>query len=304
MGRAPRYQEKIACRFFKVGICYNPGMNTSWRFWVIICFVLLYHPVEGVAQEQEILHGVSKLPLAGASALRGGEEKRLFKPSQMISVELSKKELKKIYWDGGHNRTFHCGCFFDKIQQLAPQICAHGAKGGNRVRDRKFLGWVHVVPAAAFAKPLKCWNEALCRRGRKSGDNGARCCNVLSQRFKKREADMHNLFPAIGRSDAEQMGSSPMFGGLEEYRFCSVESKPVMSPRPGARGDIARAYFYMSRQYKFAIAQDLEDRLRTWHLEDPPDKWEEERNILIEMVQGNRNPFIDHPELVERVKDF
>ncbi len=95
-----------------------------------------------------------------------------------------------------------------------------------------------------------------------------------------------------------------MFGGLEEYRFCSVESKPVLSPRPGARGDIARAYFYMSRQYKFAITEDLEDRLRTWHLEDPPDKWEEERNFLIEMVQGNRNPFIDHPELVERVKDF
>jgi len=298
-------------------------MDTSWRFWIIICIVLLYHPVEviaqarymggltlavlsspveGVAQKQEILHGVSKFPLAGASALRVGVIERFFKPSQMISVELSKKELKKLYLEGGHNRTLHCGCVFDNIQQVAPQACAHGVKGGDQVRDRKILGWTHAVPVAVFAKPLKCWNEALCKRGRVSGDNGARCCNVLSQKFKKREADMHNLFPAIG--DVEKMKSSPKFGGLEEYRFCSAQSKPVLRPRPGARGDIARAYFYMARQYNLTIAENLENQLRKWHLEDPPDKWEEERNSLIEMVQGNRNPFIDHPELVERMRDF
>jgi endonuclease I len=48
----------------------------------------------------------------------------------------------------------------------------------------------------------------------------------------------------------------------------------------------------------------LEENLRAWHFEDPPDKMEEIRNSLIEQVQGNRNPFIDHPEVVERMKDF
>ncbi len=247
---------------------------------------------------QEILLGVSKL------ALRGGVNARMFTPSQMISFELAKQELKKIYWEDGHNRTFHCGCSFDKILQLAPQFCVHGRKGGNRVRERKFLGWVHAVPVSIFAKPLKCWNEALCKQGKLSGDNGARCCKVLSQKFKKREADMHNIFPAISPSDQEEMEASPIFGGMTEYKFCSGPSEPVVNPRPGVRGDMARAYFYMSRQYKFAIPEDLEDRLRQWHLEDPPDTWEEERNSLIETVQGNRNPFIDHPEQVERVKDF
>jgi endonuclease I len=48
----------------------------------------------------------------------------------------------------------------------------------------------------------------------------------------------------------------------------------------------------------------LEENLRAWHFKDPPDKIEEKRNSLIEQVQGNRNPFIDHPEIVERVIDF
>ncbi len=258
-------------------------MNILWRFWVVTCLILLYHSVEAGAQEAF---------------------ERAFKPSQMISFELSKKELKKIYWQNGQNKTLHCGCLFDRIQQLAPQVCAHGTKGQTPVTERKILDWVHAVPVTTFAKPLKCWDEALCQGGRLEGENGSRCCNVLSQKFKKREADMHNLFPAIAPDDKEEIEPSLLFGGVEEYKYCSEPNKPVLNPRPGALGDIARAYFYMSRLYKFAIAQDLEDRLRNWHLEDPPDAWEEERNTLIEIVQGNRNPFIDHPEFVERVRDF
>jgi deoxyribonuclease-1 len=276
-------KRKTAKRYFGAGICYNPGMEISRRIAILICSILLYHPGQVGAQEAD---------------------ERMFRPSQMISFELSKKELKKIYWQDGQKRTFHCGCLFDKIQQLAPQVCLHGTKDGTRIRERKFLGWVHAVPVATFAKPLKCWNEALCRKGRIQKKNGARCCNVLSQKFKRREADMHNLFPAIALADEDEGGSSLLFGGMGEYRYCSADSKPAVNPRPGVQGDIARAYFYMSRLYKFQIPGDLEDRLRLWHLKDPPDTWEEDRNSLIEMVQGNRNPFIDHPERVERVRDF
>ena len=60
----------------------------------------------------------------------------------------------------------------------------------------------------------------------------------------------------------------------------------------------------MSFQYQIHIQNKLEDRLRIWHFEDPPDKAENKRNSLIELVQGNRNPFIDHPEIVERRARF
>ena len=44
--------------------------------------------------------------------------------------------------------------------------------------------------------------------------------------------------------------------------------------------------------------------LRIWNMMDPPEIWEMDRNSLIELKQGNRNSFIDHPELGERVLDF
>ena len=41
-----------------------------------------------------------------------------------------------------------------------------------------------------------------------------------------------------------------------------------------------------------------EAHLRNWHESDPVDDHKINRNNIIEEVQGNRNPFIDMPELV------
>lgn len=39
-----------------------------------------------------------------------------------------------------------------------------------------------------------------------------------------------------------------------------------------------------------------------WHLEDPVDDWERNRNDIIYYdYQNNRNPFIDHPEFVDEI---
>jgi hypothetical protein len=38
-----------------------------------------------------------------------------------------------------------------------------------------------------------------------------------------------------------------------------------------------------------------------WHQQDPVDDFEMDRNEVIYGYQGNRNPFIDHPEFVEDI---
>jgi deoxyribonuclease-1 len=225
----------------------------------------------------------------------------LFKPSAMVSIESSKKELKSIYMDGGQNKTIHCGCMFDRQLQVHPAVCEHAPKGMGRGKARQIVKWIHLVPVSVFAGPLRCWNEAVCTRSGGSSEKGRDCCGEISPKFKSMHADMHNLFPSVAVGTGAEID---IFGGKEEYSLCTNTDSSTVEPRTGLRGEIARAYFYMSVQYRFPISEDLEDRLRMWHLKDPPNRWEEERNTSIEIVQGNRNPFIDRPELVERVQDF
>ncbi len=93
----------------------------------------------------------------------------------------------------------------------------------------------------------------------------------------------------------------------------------LWKPRAEVNGDVARMIFYMATRYeghdgdpdlepidyipsdnytKDPIHALLTDLL-AWHLEDPVDDWEINRNnIIYTNYQHNRNPFIDHPEYV------
>ncbi|KAA3649936.1 MAG: hypothetical protein DWP95_01745 [Proteobacteria bacterium] len=85
------------------------------------------------------------------------------------------------------------------------------------------------------------------------------------------------------------------------------------------KGDIARAMFYMDVRYAGDISGEPDLQLTDnaglintgdpymgllsvlidWHNQDPVDSYETERNERVYSYQGNRNPFIDHPEWVE-----
>ncbi|WP_424955136.1 endonuclease [Jeotgalibacillus salarius] len=89
-------------------------------------------------------------------------------------------------------------------------------------------------------------------------------------------------------------------------------------PRDEVKGDIARMVFYMAVRYEGDAGEvDLEvldqvevdgpylgklSTLKEWHDQDPVDAFERNRNeVIFDEYQGNRNPFIDHPEYVEAI---
>ena len=73
-------------------------------------------------------------------------------------------------------------------------------------------------------------------------------------------------------------------------------------PREAVKGDVARSVFYFYTMYptEAGSLSDVGDPalLYQWHLDDPVSPDEVVRNNRTEVAQGNRNPYIDHPEWV------
>lgn len=97
-------------------------------------------------------------------------------------------------------------------------------------------------------------------------------------------------------------------------------SLTVFEPADEYKGDVARNYFYMATCYQNLVSgwqgnnsngdafldgssdkvfkQWALDLLYSWHVADPVSAKETARNNAVYAAQGNRNPFIDHPEYV------
>ncbi|SDO37568.1 Endonuclease I [Streptomyces sp. cf386] len=132
--------------------------------------------------------------------------------------------------------------------------------------------------------------------------------------------DLHHLRPEDvqvnsirGNKDFDNGGSSFTNSGG------SLTDSNSFEPRDAVKGDVARMILYMAVRYEGDDSwPDLEPNdavtngsvpyhgrlsvLKAWSDEDPPDSFEERRNeVIYDSYQGNRNPFIDHPEWVESI---
>ncbi|MCG9881196.1 MAG: endonuclease [Bacteroidia bacterium] len=129
--------------------------------------------------------------------------------------------------------------------------------------------------------------------------------------------DLHNLFPAH-QANANSRRSNNPFDEVVTATYTAPTGFGVLGrdsanrtayePRPEQKGDIARALFYMATCYhginglNWSIpSQQNLDLLKQWHQMDPPDDLEIARNEFVAQTQGNRNPFIDFPEWVNRI---
>ena len=179
----------------------------------------------------------------------------------------------ELYKSGGF--TLYCGAWFANHHTLNGVFPA-----------RLGLNIEHVYPAGWMATHLGCGTRAQCQ--------------ATSETFNFIEADLHNLYPAISfingfRSDlpfAEIDGETHMFDSCDFER-----ADDTVEPRPQARGNIARAYFYMHHEYELPVPDAMKPLLLQWHEDDPVSEAEERRNDKIQDLQGTRNAFIDDPAL-------
>lgn len=128
------------------------------------------------------------------------------------------------------------------------------------------------------------------------------------------KSDMHHLWLTDSKANSVR-GNTP-FGfiassedrmggeGCNNSRMGLIDGNEVYTPPVPHRGNVARALFYFSMHYNLGISNAEEIIIRQWHKSDPVDAAEIKRHEAIAKHQKVRNPFVDHPELVDRVSDF
>lgn len=142
-------------------------------------------------------------------------------------------------------------------------------------------------------------------------------------------SDLFHLYPTDGYVNGRR-GNLP-YGKVNSPTWTSLNggklganstpgySSNVFEPIDEFKGDLARTYFYMVTCYQDklsawtscpildlasnngtypSLAQWVLDLFIEWHTQDPVSQKEIDRNNTVYGKQGNRNPFIDHPEWV------
>ncbi len=127
------------------------------------------------------------------------------------------------------------------------------------------------------------------------------------------KSDLHHMFPT--NSQMNSLRGNTIFGEVvnDTHKTVCSASKygkgegtnlSVFEPPQHHKGHVARALFYFAIRYDMVITPAEEIILKKWNHENPVDAQEINRNIEIQKLQGNRNPFIDYPELADQIQDF
>ncbi|MGB0734291.1 MAG: endonuclease [Pontibacterium sp.] len=192
---------------------------------------------------------------------------------------------KEVYYD--HPETFYCGCDYQSElkegsktkTKLTPNWQSCGYTPRKNAKRAARIEWEHVMPAWEFGHQLQCWQ-----------DGGRKNCRK-DPTFRRMEADLMNLVPAIGEvnGDRSNFRFNMLSGEPRVYGTCDVEidfKQRVAEPAPHIRGDVARIYFYMSDKYGIKLSRKQKQLFQAWAKQDPVDEWEAERKRRIEILMG------------------
>ncbi|MCK6600788.1 MAG: endonuclease [Bacteroidetes bacterium] len=127
-------------------------------------------------------------------------------------------------------------------------------------------------------------------------------------------SDLHHLFPANATANQERsnypfgvVSGTPTWAVGGSKKGTLTTGGTGFEPRDVHKGNVTRSMFYFITRYQNYsnfMTTAFETALRNWAKSDPVDANEKTRNTRVQAWQGNRNPFIDHPEFIDRIYDF
>ena len=125
--------------------------------------------------------------------------------------------------------------------------------------------------------------------------------------FPSSADDNHNIFACEGKINQERGDKKYAEGGntvsVHGYTTGCKQTGSTFEPCDEAKGEIARACMYVTLYYPYALSDIFVDvaTCLKWHSEHPVTAREIYRNNAVYKLQGNRNPFVDHPSYANSI---
>ena len=214
---------------------------------------------------------------------------------------LSYQEARRIlYADiyADHRITLYCA--FPYTRDRKPKLPAAFRRDVYPDRAER-VETEHLVPVENFGRSFVEWREGHpdCLDGQGRRYRGRKCAGRVNETFRLMEADLYNLYPAVGSVNAlrsnlnfQELGENATlpFGPSCPLRISGRRVEPPLA----ARGSIARTYLYMEANYpRFQMSRQQRQLMQAWNRAYPPDTWECLRAERIKRIQGNANSFVE-----------
>jgi len=196
----------------------------------------------------------------------------------------------KVYLDQATSAMgdLYCGCKWTWVGKSGGRVDAGSCGYETRKQQSRAerTEWEHIVPAWTFGHQRQCWQNG-----------GREQCVDTDPVFRAMEADLFNLYPAVGEvnGDRSNFNYGMVSGVSPQYGQCTTKvdfQQKAAEPRDEVKGLVARTTFYMFDRYRLNMSRQQQQLLMAWDRQHPVTTWERERNRRIAAVMGHTNPFV------------
>jgi deoxyribonuclease-1 len=207
------------------------------------------------------------------------------------SFSKAKKLLETIVYQD-HRKTLYCGASFNANKQVTPLA---GFITTKYVKRSKKIEWEHVVPAENFGRTFSEWRDGheTCVSSKGKLYKGRKCAEKANMAYRHMQADLYNLYPAIGAVNALRSNYNFTMLPNTQSNFGNCSMKIInrkAEPPFNARGRIARTYLYMEETYKrYSMSKQQRKLMQAWNRFHPVTEWECERVKRITQIQQSEN---------------
>ncbi|MBU1229730.1 MAG: endonuclease [Proteobacteria bacterium] len=209
------------------------------------------------------------------------------------SFQGAKRTLERLVYHD-HRITLYCQAPYGEDGAVR---LPEGFRASRHQARTKRIEWEHVVPAENFGRTFPEWRDGNpdCQ-DRRGPFKGRKCAERVNKEYRLMQADLYNLYPAIGAVNALRSNNNfaMLPGTPSAFGSCAMKIEGNKAEPPEhARGTIARSTKYMAWAYpRFKLSRQQEQLMDAWDALHPVDQWECIRARRIEAIQGNENPLV------------